>query len=243
MGSPNDPLSEAVGKILDSEPAKNLLSPATKELGELFGTFANLARFYVTDNLESVFTKWAKFRNGRIVDAEAVKKVMPLLPLASMVSEDELQERWAALMESTATKQGCLPSFGQALSQVSVEEVQYLDRLWKITRSPGRAKFGHMQLLHAFPGIEAGTFYGGGQDDRLDRAKLAVDDLLRLGILHEIQIAEAGRYAEFGGVKVPIADSGPKLRSEYSFSPYGTSFMQAVTPEHDSSAEETDSLR
>ena len=230
MGTPNDPLLETVGKILDSEPGKNLLSPATKELGELFGTFANLARFYVTDNLESVFTKWAKFRNGRIIDAETVKKVMPLLPLASMVSEDELQERWAALMESTATKQGCLPSFGQTLSQVSVEEVQYLDRLWKITQSPGRAKFGHMQLLHAFPGIEAGTFYGGGQDDQLDRAKLAVDDLLRLGILDKIEIAEPGRYAEFGGVRVPIEHTGTKLRSEYSFSPYGTSFMQAVTP-------------
>ena len=35
---------------------------------------------------------------------EAFKKIMPLLPLASMVSNDELQEKWALLMESTATE-------------------------------------------------------------------------------------------------------------------------------------------
>src|SRR5216683_6829015 len=123
MGDPNNPLSDAI-KILVSEPANNLLSPVTKEVGELLGTIANLAGFYMTGNLESIFTKWAKFRRGgRKLDAEEFKKVMPLLQLASMVSDDELQGNWAALMENTAVQGGCLPSFGQTLSQLTAEEV------------------------------------------------------------------------------------------------------------------------
>lgn len=61
MSDLKDPLSDAI-KILDSEPAKNLLSSPAKEIGELQGTVANLLRFYATENLERIFKKWAKFR-------------------------------------------------------------------------------------------------------------------------------------------------------------------------------------
>jgi hypothetical protein len=165
MGDPNNQLSDAM-KILDSEPVKNLLSPVTKEVGEFLGQIANLARFYATENLEAIFTKWARGRrNGRTIDAEAFKRVMPLLPLAAMVSGDELQEKWAVLMESAATEDNCLPSFGQTLSQLTAEEVRYLDRLWKIVLQPtdyvsihrfGREPLSYSSLVQTFdPDINA----------------------------------------------------------------------------------------
>lgn len=166
MGAPNNPLSDAA-KILESEPAKNLLSPPTKEIGEFLGTLANLTRFYATENLERILKKWAEFRRRCTLSAEEFKKVMPLLPLASMVSDEELQKRWAALMESTATDNGCLPSFGQTLAQLTSEEVRYIDRLWKVvssptdylsTNRPGREPLSYTNLVQVLdPGINAGV--------------------------------------------------------------------------------------
>jgi hypothetical protein len=262
MGNPNNPLSDAI-KILDSEPAKNLLSPVTKEVGEFIGTCANLVRFYVTANLESIFTKWARHRNNRALDAEVVKKVMPLFPLASMVGDDELQEKWAALLESTAMADGSLPSFGQTLSQLTVEEVRYLDRLWVIVlgpadflsvHEPGKRPLAYLTLIKHFdpdinPGVNPAEFeifkkqFSEAQTanyERLGQAKLVIEDLIRLGILSEYQVAEPDRYLQLSDRKIQVEGSQTILRSQYSFSYYGVSFMQAVTTKHDGSTEDTE---
>lgn len=247
MPNLDDPLSCAM-EILDSEPGKNLLSPVTKEVGEFLGTLANMARFYATENLEKVFTKWAKCRRGRTIDVEAFKKVMPLLPLASMVSEDELQEKWAVLMESTATEDSSLPSFGQTLSQLTAEEVRYLDRLWKFVLKPieayvsphrfGREPLSYSNLLQVFnPDINAGvspierkifkfTDEQKANYERLGHAMLVIEDLLRLGIIVKDQVTERGREP-----------NQTKVRFIYPFSEYGVSFMQAVTVKDDTLSE------
>jgi hypothetical protein len=211
-----------------------------------------MARFYATKNIEKIFTLWAEYRQGRTIDAEAFKKVMPLLPLASMVSEDELQGKWAALMESFVTEDNCLPSFGQTLSQLPPEEVRYLGRLWEavLNRNDdyvvslqyrfGRKPLSYNNLLQVFnPDINAGVsplerklFSGQFTDeqkanyDRLGHAMLVIEDLIRLGIIDEDQVAE---------------QTPPKTRPVYSFSEYGVYFMKAVTLKGD---EETrDSLK
>lgn len=259
MGGPTN-LADAISRILESEQGKNLLSPVTSEVGEFLGTVASLARFYITDNLERIFTKWANARNGRPLDPEGVKKIMPLLPVASMVSDAELQEKWVALLETTVTDPDCLPSFGETLSQLSVEEVQYLDRLWKAilnsskylyTYEFGRATLDYVGLIENFdPSINAGlspseyhTFKEQLSEaqqtnyKRLTHAKVVIDDLIRIGILAETQVAEPDRYVNFGEGKIPIEQSQTVLRSQYSFSRYGVMFMQAVTPKAVMSAE------
>jgi hypothetical protein len=115
---PNELISE-VTKVL-AEPINNILSPPTKEIGELLGTIANLCRFYATENLASIFKEWAKYRRGeRLLNGDDLRKVIPLLPSASMVRDDELQEKWARLMESTVNGDGRCAAFGQTLSQLS----------------------------------------------------------------------------------------------------------------------------
>ncbi|MGB6481997.1 MAG: hypothetical protein WBE86_00765 [Candidatus Acidiferrales bacterium] len=54
MDNPTN-LPDAISGILNSEPAKNLLSPVSKEVGEFLGSVASLARFYITNNLETIF--------------------------------------------------------------------------------------------------------------------------------------------------------------------------------------------
>jgi hypothetical protein len=249
-----DPFSDALLKVLESEPAKNLLSPVTVEVGELLGTIANLARFYATDNLQRVFKKWAKLGGRwRTINAEEFQKVMPLLPLASMVSDDELQEKWAVLMESTVRQGGLLPSFGQTLSQLSVEEVRYLDRLWKIVTEPPdfllthrseTSPLSYITLISQFDGdINAGvnaaemevyrnhlTEEQKANYERLKHAQLVIEDLIRLGVISETQVAEPERYFQAGDRKIQFEGGQTVLRSQYSFAQYGVSFMQAVTP-------------
>jgi len=49
-----------------------------------------------------------------------------------MQSDDELQERWASLLENVAAAaDGVLPSLGQVLSQLTPTEARYLDRIWE----------------------------------------------------------------------------------------------------------------
>jgi hypothetical protein len=244
-------LPDAGFRILE-EQANNLLSPTTKEIGGLLGDVANLGRFYMTQNLEKIFKQWAESRNGRILGGEEFKKVMPLLPLASMVSDHELQERWAALMESTATGDGSLPSFGQTLAQLTSEEVRYLDRLWNVVSAPTdellivepqRRPLSYSTLVMTFdPTINTGvspaelkvfedrvTAEQNANYERLGRAALVIDDLVRLAIIVEEHIAEPDRFLSlYGDRKIPFERSQTVLRSQYSFSQYGVFFMRAV---------------
>jgi hypothetical protein len=251
MDDPNEVLATAT-KLLETEPVKNLLSPVTQEVGELLGTVANCVRFYMTGNLEKICTKWARLRqSGRAIDVEEIKKVMPLLPSAAMVTDDELQEKWAILMESTATEKDCLPSFGQTLLQLTAEEVRFLNRLWEIVSEPTgllpryipTAPLSRVTLLTTFdPGIDTGvnsaereifkdqfTEAQKANFVRLDRAVLVIDDVVRLGIISKDMTAEPDRFVQFGDRTVPVEGSKTVLRFQYSFTQYGISFMQAVT--------------
>jgi hypothetical protein len=142
-----------LGKLLNAEPVKQLLSPASHEIGGLLGDIANMARFYATRNLEKIFTKWAHSRRkGKVIEAGEFERVMPLLPSASMQSDGELQDRWAALLESAAIADiGYLPSFGQTLSQLTAEEAKFLDRLWAYVTRPRPVHFPPLKVEVIYP--------------------------------------------------------------------------------------------
>jgi hypothetical protein len=251
MGDANDPLSD-VAKILDSEPVKNLFSPVTREVGEFLGTIAGLGRFYATRNLEKIFKEWAQSRRGeRVLTSEEFEKILPLLPTASMVGDPELQKKWAVLMENTATQEGSLPSFGQTLSQLTAEEARYLDDLWNLVSratdvvslwKPGMSPLSYGTMVNAFdPTINTGinttevqvlqfTDEQKANYQRLNRAQLVIDDLVRLGIIIVEQIVEPDNYMLVGGRKFPFERSRTVLKAQYSFGQYGASFMKAVTP-------------
>jgi hypothetical protein len=257
---PSDLISE-VAKVL-AEPINNVLSPPTKEMGDLLGTIANLCRFYATDNLAKIFKKWAEYRRGeRPLKGEDFRKVMPLLPPASMVSDDELQAKWVRLMESAVIDaDGRSPAFGQTLSQLSAEEVRFLDHLWAIVLTPSQTGTTYVPRMRPLSFFTLVDVFGLGINtrvsdsefqifghrwsdeqrasyERLQRAKLIINNVIRLGILGERQkIEESDRHIELDAVsmnrgEVTIKAGAVKVYVEYSFSPYGVSFMEAVTGE------------
>lgn len=229
---------------------KKLLGPVAEQFGNALGDLGDIYRFYQRENLEKIFTKWAESRGDKPgLDLEDFGKVLPLLQMASVQSDDELQDRWAALLENTVnTTEGALPSFGHTLSQLTPEEARFIDRLvvfcteqYGIDEPLAKASFRHSTLIRVYdPNInqiitvaeyEAQKEKKPGEStnvDKLNQAKLIIQDLERLGIIAQAYTAEFDRHARIGEYKVPIEGTKPILRSEYEFTEYGVSFIRAI---------------
>lgn len=258
----------AIATALLTEAGKKLITPLAEQLGLALGDLGSIYRRYQHENLGKIFTKWAESeRAGKGLDAEEFKRIMPLLPLAAQVSDDDLQDRWAALLESAAKgDEGFLPSFGQTLSQLTVEEAKFLDRLLEDVSKPKtyssqysflREPMDRSALIRIYdPSIEAWMnpaerrmFQGRLTKEqvenfaKVDRADLIIQDLERVGILVQEQIAEPDAYitiphsvaghdvdSSVAGKKIPLHRSQTVIRSLYSLSPYGLTFLQSVTP-------------
>lgn len=120
-------------KAANSEAGKALTLPAAHEIGQILGDVANIFRFYTTDNLGKIFTRWDAYRKEqkRPLTERDIKHVMPLLQAAAVQGDEELQERWMSLLESAAVEDpDYLPSFATTLSALTSEQVKFLDRLW-----------------------------------------------------------------------------------------------------------------
>ena len=240
-----------------SELGKRIFSPVADELGKALSTYGVIYRFYQDRYLGNIFKKWGAQRQGKPLAEEDLKKIMPLLQLASVQADDELQDRWAALLENTVSQSnGLLPSFGQTLSQITSEEARFLDRLYEAAIQPQvglpeyrpcMGPFSRINLINIYDSsINTGInpaereFFKSQMTeeqienyDRLGQAELVVQDLIRLGILIELQTGEVDPYipSEDG-----ITPAGPFHRSpvymetQYSLSRYGVAFVDAVRP-------------
>lgn len=186
----SDAVSETASKVLESTIAINLLNPVAVEVGQFLGDLGSLIRFCATDNLARIFTKWAATRKGQPpLRPEQFKRVMPLLQLAAMQSDDELQKRWAALLNSVSLSLGTFPSFGNILAQLTPDEAQFLDALW-FSIPPGSIISGHIGTIEEIVRIREGldgsdTSKPGSMDSvyRADSVKIPLDDLERLGLM------------------------------------------------------------
>ena len=77
--NPVELAGEIVQKALDSEPVKDSLGPAAKNVGAMLGMLTDIPRFYMGENLKGIFTKWAEQREGKPVEPEEFKRVLPFL--------------------------------------------------------------------------------------------------------------------------------------------------------------------
>jgi hypothetical protein len=256
MDDPNQPIEGAFLQALESGPVKNLVNPVTKHLGETLGYIGDIVRFYSHQNLAKIFTKWAEAeRGGKSLDEQEFKRVMPLLPLAAQVSDDELQDRWAALLESAARgDEGFLPSFGQTLSHLTAEEAKFAKRLHTKACDgvssryfdPGLHPLGEENAIIKLYDPSIKTSYQvwdrpeieekKANYEKLAKALLIVQDLERLGILEGKSEPESywelpdsiGDYRlepRVAGNRIPL-----ESRIEYRFTQYGLSFLRAVSP-------------
>jgi hypothetical protein len=250
---PNKATGEIVKGAMDSEVLKNLFGPLCTQLGIALGDLGDVIRFYNLENLKRLFAKWARQRNNKPLDEDAFKRVLPLLRDAAMQSDDELQERWAALLESTANGgPGVLPSFSQTLSQITADEARYLDRIWAFvsamddaypTQRNGRERFRQHDLLRIYDvRLEAApspvemsvrkhrmTEEQKAAFEEMTKFELIVTDLERLRLLiREVEygIAET-KYSEVADVSVPTEIGS---LTKYALTQYGVNFILAVRP-------------
>jgi hypothetical protein len=121
---------KAISSVINNEQVKNLLSPVTKQIGQDIVEFYRLA---TADNFDKIRARFSRKRSGKPpLTAEGFNRIVPLLQSASVQSDEILQDRWANLTDSAIDEvDGYMPSVGQTLSEISAEEAQYLDRLWK----------------------------------------------------------------------------------------------------------------
>ena len=247
--------SETVVKVIDSEPVNNLFEPVTKELGLALGEVGSVLSFYVSLNLHSIFKKWSQQRQGKPITSEQAQRVLPFLPTASLQSDEELQDRWATLLESAATNSKVvLPSFGQTLAQLSAEEARYLLKLVVAVTRPNPkyppvrgGYFEYRFMMYAFdselPEHLNLYYYGAkfrigpltrtehGAKADLDKLNLMVQDLQRLGILGlRTQVGHGrSRWVETDETSVEVPGEA-YLSEDWHFTPYGKKFLAAVTP-------------
>jgi hypothetical protein len=229
-------ISETAAKVLDSDISKALLFPVASETGLLLAEITNAVRFYATENLERLFPKWARHREKPLTEQE-FRRVMPLLQTASMESDDDMQERWARLLESVAIgRNSVLPSFGQCLAHMTPKEAGFLDRLWE-----EYFRFKGTQTQEWFPieglidqylssltlsekdrdALDAPEVNGEKQqraDELADEGHVAVDDLVRSGIL---------RRDFYNDV------SPDEISESYQLTMYGRRFMNSVARTRD----------
>lgn len=257
---------------LASDTGKKLVGPVAEQIGHALADVAGIYRYYQNQNLGKIFTKWAESRSDKPpLTEEEFKRIVPLLPLASVQCDDDLQARWAALLEYTsATTDGsAFPSFGQTLSELSPEEAKFLDRLFPSILqaashplskgSPTEVPMLRQWLIHTYDSSikePMGISYAEAQriaknptpEDsmnlkKIENANLIIQDFVRLGILLERHNVEPDAYIEIphsiaghqvdwsiAGKKIPSYASQNHLRSDYHLSPYGLSFIRAVSP-------------
>jgi hypothetical protein len=204
--------------------------------------------------LKRIFTKWAQQRNGKPIDIQDVPRVLPLLQSASLESDDELQDRWAALLESSVSMPGSvLPSFGPTLSQMTAAEARFVDRLWNAVIAPrfpgmpsrsGDDTFEYRVMAQAFePGLLSTVPVWYRSDpmikltkeqseaiEKQERLDLMIQDLSRLGILgtnSELKPSKK-QTVRFQSHAVELPTSDPELDETTHFTPYGRSFIRAV---------------
>lgn len=226
-----------IAKSLDIEVIRNLLGPVTQEVGELLGDIGSIVRFYTASNLTKVFTAWARQRDGKPLQREDFVRVVPLLHAASLQSDEELHERWAALLQTSVTcPESTLPSFGQTLAQMTADEAKYLERLFMRAAADdliGDRELGDLDGLLDIYDPELRISYNTQSRvpdcdaERLQSevryGKLLLEDLERLGLIIRNAKAEKSVFPSAFGPDI-------ELRTVYALSEYGLHFIQAVTP-------------
>jgi len=107
----------------------NLLGPATEQLGLTLG---DCAAYYRLKRLVALGEKAQNLLRGkRISNDPNLGRVLPIIQIASMESDEDLHTRWAALLANVLHDPSTVhPSYIEILKQLTSEEAQWLDRIF-----------------------------------------------------------------------------------------------------------------
>ena len=140
------------------EIVRELCGPAATEVGSMFGDFLRGWRFKrVVDLFEDV--KEVASRAGLRLKPVAPRLLFPILDSASLEDDEDLNQRWVALLTNAARTDfddDVLPSFPDILKQLTAQEVQFLDRAYDEVTNGEKNRYiqKRIQILSGFPFLE-----------------------------------------------------------------------------------------
>jgi hypothetical protein len=170
-----------------------LFGPAAEETGLLIRDYvrvfreSRMRRFF--DRAETVFKE-----HNKNPAPLPLKLLIVILENASMEDDDDLQDRWVALLVNSAgnTRTNALPAMAQILKQLSSWEVMLLDRCYEALTMNSVYPYPHPERQSQLEAI------GGWQTDlrfnhNFDQSSMGyfydftvmLDNLLRLGLLEK----------------------------------------------------------
>jgi Abortive infection alpha len=162
---------------------------------------------------------------ARVVPA---KTLVPLLELAGLEEDvdDEMQERWAALLANAAAAEDTpevLPSFAPMLSEITAPEAKMLEGLAGLRRP----QWSHMPTLDltefmAFAGYDWRSDQGRETSTR-DRYEVFVNNLERLRLI------EVDRESRISDLQRELTGSPMMHRTKVQLTALGAAFVDACT--------------
>ena len=140
------------------EIVRELSGPAATEVGLMLGDAVRAWRVkqevrYLQD------VKEVASKAGLKLKPVAPRLLFPILDSASVEDDEDLHQRWVALLTNAARTDfdgEVLPSFPDILKQLTAQEAQFLDRAYdEVTAGEERRDIQHrVQILSGFPFLE-----------------------------------------------------------------------------------------
>lgn len=209
---------------------RDLVKPAATQLGFGMGEWARLFTEWSRRNVDAILKRMDERRRGKEpLTLEQVELTFPFLRFAAHVSDSELQDKWAVLLESAISEpSSILPSFARTLSELDADEARYIERLLHVVAKAGAdlligngsGEVDYGKLLETYdPSLADAEVSSEITSPLVRRAMVVIDDLVRLGIL-------SIRYNALGGGD----ERDTVTLIWYSFTNYGFQFLDAVCP-------------
>jgi hypothetical protein len=108
---------------------RDLLAPATRELGQYFADRMRI--FRAPTAIEAMKIAHAKIEASALPKQPVEPRILvPALEGASLEEDQDLIVRWAGLIASAATNGEALPAFANILGQITPEEARMLDFIY-----------------------------------------------------------------------------------------------------------------
>ena len=143
-------LSRRAGEIFT-----NLLGPLTEQLGLTLGDHA---AYYRLKRLVALGEKAQKLLRGRtIAQNPNLGRILPIIQIASMESDEDVHNRWAALLANVVhDPKSVHPSYIEIMKQLTSDEARWLDQAFDEALEDEKT---HDEKMHReMPGF-AGEFH------------------------------------------------------------------------------------
>jgi hypothetical protein len=197
----------ALEKLLEpiNDLIQKLAGPAAEEIGL---TLRDSVRVYRFRRQLRLFKRVQEMLADANVKPQPVEPrvLLPVADYASVESNDELQDKWAALLANAANPGGrplLLPSFIETLKQLSPTEASMLDQAYD----------KDLKGALTYKEVADQRYYR--LADRVKHGQVTLENLMRLGLI------EQNAPDEIVAKDLDIFDV------TYSLTPYGYSFVQA----------------